>query len=73
MTPASRDPTAAVAFLALLDTTRRREGGMVWCASTVTVCSVVRVNTRSRTWVTINRKYAPKKTTERKLGGYQEH
>ena len=71
MTPASREPTAAVAFLALLDTTRRREEGMGWCASTVTVCSVV--NTRSRTWVTINRKYAPKKTTERKLGGYQEH
>ena len=41
MTPASREPTAAVAFLALLDTTRRREGGMVWCDSLLTVCSVV--------------------------------
>ena len=36
MTPASREPTAAVAFLALLDTTRRREGGMVMVMVTVT-------------------------------------
>ena len=35
MTPASREPTAAVAFLALLDTTRRREGGMVMVMVTI--------------------------------------
>ena len=43
MTPASREPTAAVAFLALLDTTRRREGGMVMvCGYLLSVCTVVK-------------------------------